>query len=204
MGVLELTSYVTFVGVAVVVIVAPGADFAVVTRNTLAGGRRQGWATAWGINLSNLVQGTAAAAGIGALIVASTTLFTAIKVVGAGYLALLAVQALRSALRGQYDDSSSGSASRGFRQGVLTNITNPKVLIFYLAVLPQFISPGAPVLALMLLAVTHALISQVYLSLLVAMLDRSRHWLTRRSVRRVLDALTATAFGAFGIRLLSA
>ena len=198
---MDLQSYLTYVGVAVVVILAPGADFAVVTRNTLVGGRRRGWATSLGITVSNLVQGAVAVAGLGALIVASHTLFSLIKWAGAVYLAVLAVQALRSALRGEYWASTEGSPARGFRQGLLTNVTNPKILVFYLAVLPQFIAPTAPVAALAALAVTHALLSLVYLVGLVAVLDRSRRWLTRRPVRRALDVVTGVVFGSHAVRL---
>jgi threonine/homoserine/homoserine lactone efflux protein len=197
----DLQSYLAFVGVAVVVILAPGADFAVVTRNTLVGGRGRGWATALGITASNLVQGAIAVAGLGALVVAGHTLFTVVKWAGAAYLVVLAVQALRSAVRGEYAASTEGSPTRGFRQGFLTNVTNPKILVFYLAVLPQFIAPTAPVGVLGVLAVTHALLSLVYLVALVAVLDRSRRWLTRRPVRRALDAFTGAVFGALAVRL---
>ena len=198
---MELHAYLTFVGVATLVIIAPGADFAVVTRNTLVGGRARGWATALGVTTSNLIQGAAAVAGLGALVLASHTVFDLIKWAGAAYLVLLAVQALRAAVRGDYATSTHSAPNRGFRQGFLSNVTNPKILVFYLAVLPQFISPDAPVAALGLLAVTHALISLVYLVVLVAVLGRARQWLTRTPVRRALDVLTGVVFGALGIRL---
>ena len=93
------------------------------------------------------------------------------------------------------------SGRKGWRQGFLSNITNPKVLVFYLAVLPQFLGPHAPPAALLLFALSHATLSLTYLLLLVRGLDRLRAVLTRRRVRRAMDAATGTALVAFGARL---
>jgi len=143
------SKYADFLAFAVVLVLVPGPDFAVVTKNTLAGGRRRGRWTALGVATSNLVQGTAAAFGLGALIVKVQPVFQAIKWAGVAYLVLLGAQAIRSAIRGQYrpldgDDASGARAGLvGWRQGFVSNVTNPKVLVFYLAVLPQFLSPRA-------------------------------------------------------------
>ena len=137
------SKYGEFLAFAVVLIVIPGPDFAVVTKNTLVGGHRRGRWTALGVSSSNLVQGTAAAFGLSALIVKVQPLFESVKWAGVGYLVYLGVQALRSARRGEYapldGNDPVGTASRtwpGCRS------TNPKVLIFYLAVLPQFLTPA--------------------------------------------------------------
>ncbi|HET9972662.1 MAG TPA: LysE family translocator, partial [Streptosporangiaceae bacterium] len=156
------SKYVEFLAFAVVLILIPGPDFAVVTKNTLAGGRRRGRWTALGVASSNLVQGTAAVAGLGAVIVKVQPLFEAIKWAGVAYLTYLGAQAIRSAIRGQYppspDDAvASGAGITGWRQGFVSNITNPKVLVFYLAVLPQFLTPGAGLGWLLVLAWSHAL-----------------------------------------------
>ena len=198
---MTLASYLAFVTVAIVLVLVPGADFAVVTRNTLAGGRRQGWATAFGISLSCAVQGIAAAVGLGALIVASQPLFRAISWAGVVYLAYLAVQAARSAWRGDYPPAGGAVANpaTGLRQGFLSNFTNPKVLVFYLAVLPQFITQGADGWVLAPLALTHAVLALLYLMALAAVLSRASALLQRRRVRRALDAATATALGAFSL-----
>ena len=198
---MTISTFGAFLAVAVVVVLVPGPDFAVVTRNTLVGGRRRGWATALGVAASNAVQGLAAAAGLGALVVRSQPLFEAIRWAGVAYLAYLAVQALRSAWRGDYRVEEGGRAGAGLRQGFLSNITNPKVLVFYLAVLPQFIGTGSPLWASAVLALTHAVVSLAYLAALVAAMDRASAWLRRRRVRRSLDVLTGTALGAFSVRL---
>ncbi|MFI2649422.1 LysE family translocator [Micromonospora fulviviridis] len=201
------SSYASFLAFATVLILIPGPDFAVVTRNTLAAGRRRGRWSALGVTASNTVQGVTAAAGLGALIVRSQPLFEAIRWAGVAYLAYLGVQAWRSAWRGDYPplagDAAAmpGQALAGFRQGFLSNITNPKVLAFYLAVLPQFVGGAAPIGVLLAFALSHAVLGLAYLLVLVAALDGARDLLSRRRVRRWLDGLTGVALLGFGARL---
>lgn len=202
------SAYASFLVFAVILIVVPGPDFAVVVKSSLSSGRRSGaWASV-GIATSNAVQGLVAVVGLGALIVASQPVFTAIKWAGVAYLAFLGIQALRSAWRGRYavpDDRTSAStrqaAVRGWRQGFLSNITNPKVLVFYLAVLPQFLPAEAAVWQILMLATTHAVLGLAYLLLLVTGLHRARRALSRRRVRRALDAATGFALLGFSARL---
>jgi threonine/homoserine/homoserine lactone efflux protein len=201
------SKYAEFLAFAVVLIVIPGPDFAVVTKNTLVGGRRRGRWTALGVSSSNLVQGTAAAFGLSALIIKIQPLFLAIKWAGVAYLVYLGAQAIRSAVRGQYapldGDEPSGRAQSlaGWRQGFISNVTNPKVLVFYLAVLPQFLTPGAGLGWLLVLAWSHAVISLGYLLVLVTGLHGARRLLTRRKVRRGLDATTGAVLLGFSARL---
>lgn len=200
------SSYGVYLLVAVVVVIAPGPDFALTVKNALVGGARGGLGTALGIATSNVVQGSAAALGLGALIMRSQPVFEAIRWAGVCYLLYLGVQALRAAVRGTYATApeTTGAGVRGvraYRQGFLSNITNPKVLTLYLSVLPSFLGrSGSPVDAL-LLAYTHALLSLAWLSLIVVFLGRLRPWLVRRAVRRVLDAAVGCALVAFGVRL---
>jgi threonine/homoserine/homoserine lactone efflux protein len=200
--------YGSFLVFAAVLVLVPGPDFAVVTKNALAAGRRRGVASAFGVATSNAVQGTAAAAGLGAVIMRSQPVFLAIKWAGVAYLLFLGAQALRSAWRGRYaglgdgDTPSQGrQALTGWRQGFLSNVTNPKVLVFYVAVLPQFLGPDVPLAMLLVLALSHAVLSMLYLLLLVGGLNRARHVLSRRRVRRALDAVTGTLLIGFGARL---
>src|SRR5690242_3380168 len=124
---MDLRSYAEFVGFAVVVILVPGPDFAVTVKNTLAGGARRGRATAFGISTSNACQGAASAAGLGALILRSQPLFETIRWCGVAYLLYLAAQAARSALRpGEKRERVELPRAHGFRQGFLSNVTNPK------------------------------------------------------------------------------
>jgi threonine/homoserine/homoserine lactone efflux protein len=189
-----------------VLIVIPGPDFAVVTKNTLVGGRRRGRWTALGISSSNFLQGTAAALGLSALIVKVQPVFQAIKWAGVAYLVFLGAQAIRSAIRGQYaplddDEAPTGASVAGWRQGFISNITNPKVLVFYLAVLPQFITPGAGLGWLLVLAWSHAVIGLAYLFVLITGLHSVRRLLVRRKVRRGLDATTGAVLLGFSAKL---
>jgi threonine/homoserine/homoserine lactone efflux protein len=202
-------AYGAFLAFAIVLVLVPGPDFAVVTKNTLAAGRwRGGWASA-GVACSNAVQGTAAAAGLGAVIVRMQPLFEAVKWAGAAYLVYLGLQSLRSAVNGQYPPLDSGSgringgAMAGWRQGFLSNITNPKVLVFYLAVLPQFLPAAAGVAVLLAFALSHAVLSLGYLLLLTAVLQRARRILERRRVRRALDVTTGAVLLGFSVRLVA-
>jgi threonine/homoserine/homoserine lactone efflux protein len=200
------SSYGSFLVFVVVLVLMPGPDFAVVTKNTLAAGRWRGAWSAGGVASSNAVQGAAAATGLGAVIVRVQPLFEAVKWAGVGYLAYLGVQAVRSAIRGTYpafeaDRRAAGAALGGWRQGFLSNITNPKVLVFYLAVLPQFLSSGAGTPVLLVFALSHAVLSLLYLLVLTTFLHRVRRVLTRRHVRRGLDVATGTALLGFSARL---
>ena len=201
------SAYGAFLAFAVVLVLIPGPDFAVVTKNALAGGRRQGRWTAAGVCASNTVQGSVAASGLSVLIVRAQPVFEAIKWAGVCYLAILGFQALRSAIRGHYPPLADDGARRaravvtGLRQGFLSNITNPKVLFFYLAVLPQFLRPGAAPGWLLAFAWSHALLSLLYLLGVSAGLHRVRRLLSRRRVRRALNATTGTVLLAFSARL---
>jgi len=202
------SKYAEFLAFAVVLVLIPGPDFAVVTKNTLVGGRQRGRWTALGVSSSNLVQGTAAAFGLSALIVRIEPLFEAVKWAGVCYLAYLGAQAIRSAVRGRYPapdeatETSHGLA--GWRQGFISNVTNPKVLVFYLAVLPQFLAPGAGLGWLLVLAWSHAVLSLGYLLVLVTGLHGARRLLMRRRVRRGLDATTGTVLLGFSAKLATA
>lgn len=203
--------YGEFLAFATVLVLMPGPDFAVVTKNSLALGRRRGRFCALGVTTSNALQGTVAASGLSAVIVRAQPVFEAIKWAGVAYLALLGLQALRSALRGDYQALETGAAASavsrrreavaGFRQGFVSNITNPKVLVFYLAVLPQFLTPGAGFGWFLAFAWSHAVLGLAYFVLLTAALDRARALWSRRRVRRALDATTGAVLLGFSARL---
>ena len=181
-------TYGTFVVFAAVVVIAPGPDFAVVVRNSLARGRAAGFFTSLGVVVSCLVQGTLAAFGVGVVIARSQPLFLAIRWAGVAYLCYLGVQALLSARRGTAVAAGRHAPARpraqrlaALRQGFLCNITNPKVLAFYLSVLPQFLGhAGTPTVDALALAYTHAVLGVLWLFGLVAFLHRVRPWLQRR------------------------
>lgn len=205
---MSLAGYLSYLAFAVVVIVAPGPDFALTVANTLRAGRSGGLRTSLGIATSNTVQGTAAALGLGGLIARSELAFTIIRWVGAAYLAYPGVKTIRSALRLRRtaeDARDPGqTATRrwlSYQQGFLSNITNPKVLTLYLSVLPQFLAGHPTLSAALLLAYTHAVLGLLWLIVLVTFLHRIRSFLSRRRVRRSLDGATGVAMIGFGARI---
>ena len=132
-----------FLFVAAVVIVTPGQDTALTIRNTLAGTRRAGIATAAGVSTGQAVWTLATSVGLAAVIAASEPVFRAVKLAGAAYLVLLGIQSLREAMRRRTRPTPDGvapsvGASRAFRQGLLSNLGNPKMAVFFTSLLPQF------------------------------------------------------------------
>ena len=192
-----------FLGIAILVIVTPGQDTALTIRNALLGGRRGGVATAFGIVSGIACWTVAASAGLAALLVASEPVFVALKLAGAAYLVFLGLQALRRAIRAEPRDVDGADRSplaprRAFQQGLLSNLGNPKIAVFFTSLLPQFGSSFWSMLALGLLFCSLGL---VWLSAYALAVARAGDLLRRPRIRRSLDALTGTLLVAFGIRL---
>lgn len=194
-----------------VITVAPGPDSALTLRSSLTGGRGTGLATMAGVSLAGLVQGLLAAGGLGAIILASEPLFLTVKWVGAAYLVWLGLAALRMAWRGGFEaEASAGGASgprrpgqyrRAMVQGFLCNITNPKVLAFNLAVLPQFIGSSAGVPTLALYALSLVTLGAVWLSGMVVVADRARAVLSAPRVRRRIEGATGAVMIGFAAKV---
>jgi threonine/homoserine/homoserine lactone efflux protein len=225
-------SLLAFIPVALLLTLIPGADTALVTRNALALGMRGARWTILGILTGCLLHATASALGLSAILATSARAYETVKLVGAAYLVWLGVQAIRNAQGvGGYgsldfarddrqyrsldfarDDrerhpegAAPGTTSLGahpFVQGFLTNILNPKVALFYLTFLPQFIPASAPVLRTsLLLAMIHNVLGFAWLSLYARFVDRLRVALTRPMVKAWLERVTGGALVALGARL---
>ncbi|MEV6828828.1 LysE family translocator [Amycolatopsis sp. NPDC051102] len=201
------STYAGFTAMMAFLAMMPGPDTMIVLKNALTGGARGGAWACTGITVANFLQGTAAALGLGAVLTRSQPVFLTLKWAGAAYLVYLGIQALRGAWRGHYDaldDVRRARATRGrrFREGFLSNITNPKVIVLYLSVLPQFLTPGVTDQGdALLLAYTVAALGVVWQVLLLFFVHRVRGWLERRRVRRVMDGATGTALVGFGAAL---
>jgi threonine/homoserine/homoserine lactone efflux protein len=190
-----------FLGVAVVVIVTPGQDTALTVRNTLAGGRRAGVRTATGVVAGQAVWALAASAGVAALLVASEPAFVALKLAGAAYLAYLGAQALLAAVRRSPQPAHAtraAGAGRELRQGLLSNLGNPKMAVFFSSLLPQF---GDSFAALLGLGLLFCALTLTWLTAYAFALARAGDVLRRPRVRRAIDAVTGTALVALGARL---
>lgn len=177
-----------FFVVALVVIVSPGPDFALTVRNSL---RRGGYATALGVVTGQLVWALATAAGVAALLVASHPAFVALRIAGAAYLVWLGLSALLR--RGGRHELVPRRGSP-YRQGLLSNLSNPKMPVFFTSLLPQF---GTSFAALALHGVAFATLTFAWLALVA----RAGHLIGTGRVRRGIDVVTGVVLVAFGLRL---
>ena len=192
-----------FLGISLVVIMTPGQDTALTIRNTLVGGRGNGLRTALGVACGQLVWALAASTGLAALLAASEPAFDAIQLAGAAYLILLGAHALRDAIRGSAEAvAPAGGRRRGFQQGLVSNLGNPKMAVFFTGLLPQFAPAEGSALATMLaLGTVFAALTLLWLTLYAFAVARARDSLSRPRVRRALDAVMGTALIALGIRI---
>jgi threonine/homoserine/homoserine lactone efflux protein len=193
-----------FIGVAAVVIVLPGQDTALTIRNTLLGGRIAGVLTAVGVSVGQATWTIATAVGVGTVLAASEPAFVALRAVGAAYLVFLGARALWQAVRPTEDAHSERPGRRGvgrvpaFRQGLLSNLGNPKMLAFFTSLLPQF---GGSFASLAALGFLFSALTLAWLTGYAFAVARAGVVLRRARVRRALEALTGTVLVAFGLRL---
>ncbi|PIE10185.1 MAG: threonine transporter RhtB [Rhodobacterales bacterium] len=193
-----------FLPVALALNLTPGADMMFCLAQGLKGGPRHAWAASGGVAAGGLVHGLLAGVGLGALIASYPSALDAIRLLGASYLIVLAVQVLRKPLTTP-SNAPARPPRRAFRDGLLVNLSNPKVILFFLALMPQFIRPEAgPVLvqfvtlaALLCLSgfIVNGLIGHGAGRISAAMLRRPK-------AERVLRALTATIFGTLAAKLV--
>ena len=203
-------NFAAFLGVSLFVIMSPGPDTALTIRNTLVGGRAGGIATAVGVVTGLATWTVASSAGLAALLVASQPLFLAVRLVGAAYLVFLGIQALRSAVFTKRDPGEpvrAGSTTRlrrsvAYRQGLLSNLSNPKIVVFFLSLLPQFIERGqASLTRMLLLGLIFCTITVSWLTLYAVVVARVGDFLRRDRVRRGLEATTGLALVGLGLKL---
>ena len=188
----------TFLGLAVVVIVTPGPDTALTIRNTIAGGRAAGLGTGLGVASGQAIWTLAAAAGVAALLVASEPAFLALKYAGAvrPSAARHAPEPALPAVRARLPVRTA------WRQGMVSDLANPKMAVFYTSLLPQFTPADGPAFAVLLgLGVIFSLMTFSWLALYATAVDRLSDLLGRTGVRRALDAAMGTVLVALGGRL---
>jgi RhtB (resistance to homoserine/threonine) family protein len=189
-----------FVGAAVLIALTPGADTALVVRNALVAGAAPARRTALGTATGLMVWGVASACGVAAILNASAEAYTTVKLAGAAYLIWLGIQAIRHAGAEAPTDAARGGSA--FRQGLLCNLLNPKAGVFFTALLPQFVSPQDPALAVsLLMTAIAAAASLVWLSVYATLVPRAGDVLRRPPVRRALDRVTGTVLIGLGVRL---
>lgn len=201
---IDFRTYTLFAVAALAVIAAPGPDILYVLSRAIPGGKRIGSISAFGIASGEVLHTLLAVLGLAALIQASTPAFLMVKYIGAVYLVYLGIRVTRE--RNDVALESMGLASdwKVFRQGVLTNLFNPKAILFFVTFLPQFVNPvrGHAQLQLVSLGFTFAVLDVIFLKALACSAGHVNAWLTRKpeNARRVRLA-TGTLLVGLGVRL---
>jgi threonine/homoserine/homoserine lactone efflux protein len=209
-----------FLLLTVLIVLAPGPDTAIVTKNALQHGRASAIRTSFGVVTGLLCWTLASAVGVAALLRASTRVFDLVRLAGAAYLVFLGIQAIADSFRRRHsneptaiaasddddDDDDAAAADRpappAFRQGLLSNLLNPKIGVFFTSFLPQFVAPGAPAFwVTFLLGSMFAAIGLAWLLTYTVVATRLAAVLRRSAVRRWVERVTGVVLIAFGVRL---
>jgi threonine/homoserine/homoserine lactone efflux protein len=198
-----LSSLGSFVVVVGLLTLTPGLDTALILRTAAVGAPRRAWGVVSGIQAGTLIWGVLTSAGITALLTASRLAYDMLRWAGAGYLIWIGVSMLWSTRRrAAPPPPEKETATPGWRRGLLTNLLNPKMGAFYVALLPQFIPPGASAFGFgVLLTCVHIALGVAWSAVLVLLAHRLRAVLRRPTTRRLLDRVTGTVITAFGLRL---
>jgi threonine/homoserine/homoserine lactone efflux protein len=203
----SLTVLAAYTLASFVLAITPGPDMALFLARTVAGGRRLGFAAMFGASTGLIFHSLAAGLGLSAILAASTTAFTVVKVIGAAYLVWLAVQALRHGSGLTIDPARvpRQSVFRTYLTGLGINLTNPKVIMFFVTFLPQFIDINDPHAAdkLLFLGLYFLLIGIPTAALIIVCADRFTRFLrSSKRIMRGFDYGFAGIMSAFAVKLL--
>jgi len=192
-----------FLLVALVVVFTPGPATALVIRNALRGGTRAAWATTAGNSTGIFLWATASVLGISALVAASEAAFTVLKVVGAVVLVVIGLQSIWHARNGMPVEIEPEPRSRNhFREGLLTSFANPKLAVFFIALFPQFVPEGDPVLpATVMMALIIVVMDLIWFTTIALLVGRAKRILTESKWRRRMETASGSVLVALGIRL---
>jgi RhtB (resistance to homoserine/threonine) family protein len=187
-----------YIAVAGLLIITPGPDMALVTRNALARGKRAALLTMLGIETGLLVWTAASVVGIAAVLQTSAALFTAVKLAGAAYLVYLGVRTLLD-IRRKADVQPARRGGSSFREGLLSNLLNPKIAVFFTSLIPQFVTPGPTAMTeTIVLGAVYVLMGFVWLTGYALFVSKVGSLLR---FKRAVDAVTGTVLLGFGLRL---
>ncbi|MCL6417779.1 LysE family translocator [Aestuariirhabdus sp. Z084] len=204
---LEHFQWLPFLLAITALTLTPGIDTLLIVRNAARGGSKDGFVSSLGICTGLFVHAFISAAGLSVILLGSAELFALVKYAGAAYLAWLGWHSLRAAWRAQAlpvtgTPAQAVSARQSFREGFLSNVLNPKTIIFYMAFLPQFIDPEQSAMGQsMAMASIHFLIATLWQGSLVLLVERARLWLTKPITSQVMNGITGSLLMGFGVRL---
>ncbi|RZT23557.1 LysE family translocator [Fictibacillus sp. BK138] len=203
-----MENFYLFVLMCIFLIILPGPDTAIATKNTLTVGKSGGLKTALGTCCALLIHTSAAVLGLSAIIVKSALLFSVFKYVGAVYLIYLGVKTLWSLKKREAAASVEMNADKQFentscfKQGFLTNILNPKVAVFFLTFLPQFVDPGSNTFVpFLIMGITYTVLTSVWFLLYVYLINQISAFMKRPKAQTMIEGITGTILIGFGIKL---
>lgn len=207
---MDITSLTTYLIAITLLTITPGVDTMLVIRNTARGGWRDGATSSFGICSGLFIHATISAVGISVILLQAAWAFSALKLLGAGYLVWLGISSWRKVIKQEPFTIENGNArtggtflmSRSLREGFLSNVLNPKTAVFYMAFLPQFINPAqSALLQSLFLAGLHFIIAMIWQCLLALMVKQMKGWLQRPRVSQVFDGVTGTVMIGLGVRV---
>ncbi len=207
---MEIHLLMTYLAAITLLTITPGVDTMLIIRNAARGGWQDGFVTSFGICSGLFVHAAISAVGISVILLQTAWLFSALKLLGAGYLVWLGISNWRGVLGGtsMLCDCSMAvvggafDAKRSLREGLLSNVLNPKAVIFYMAFLPHFINPeGSALLQSLLLAGCHFLIAMVWQCVLSVTVNRARVWLQKPGFNKIFGGATGSVMVLLGLRL---
>ena len=207
---MDIHTFITCLIAVTLLTLTPGMDTMLVIRNSARGGWIDGAVSSLGICSGLFVHATVSALGISIILLHTAWAFNALKFAGAAYLIWLGLASWKRAIGGRHNIFAGNMAtkegsflfSRSLREGFLSNVLNPKTVIFYMAFLPQFIDPSkSPLFQSLMVAGIHFSVAMVYQCILAAMVNRARKWLQRPLVNRAFDSCTGSILLFIGLKL---
>jgi RhtB (resistance to homoserine/threonine) family protein len=201
-----MNNFYLFIIMSILLIILPGPDTAMITKNTLSHGKMGGMKTLFGSSCGLLIHTFAAVVGLSAIIVKSALIFSIFKYVGAIYLIYLGIKSLWALrkkdgnneveVKSQYENKSV------FKQGFLTNVLNPKVAVFFLTFLPQFVDAGSKTLIpFLIMGITYTLLTAVWFLFYVFLLNKISSFMKKSKTQAIIEGITGTILIGFGIKL---
>jgi RhtB (resistance to homoserine/threonine) family protein len=200
-----MENYLLYVLMCVLLIILPGPDTAVVTKNTLVRNKQEGFKTMLGTLTALMVHTTFAIVGLSAIIVKSALLFTIIKYIGAIYLVYLGITTMIAMLKKKVETvevNEEPNRKSSYLQGLFTNLLNPKVAVFFLTFLPQFVkSPEDAFIPFLFLGITYTVLTFIWFVLYIVLLNQVRTFMKKPSTEKWMEGLTGSVLIGFGIKL---
>ena len=199
-----MNDFLTFLVLTLFVVMSPGVDTALITKRTIADGRKNGYKMALGITAGSLVHTLAATFGLSAILLQSAFAFEIVKYVGAIYLIYLGISSFIK--RNKQNDNQEADANvkrkSAFKQGLLSNVLNPKVAMFFITFLPQFVQSGTDItIQLITMGVIYTFLSITWFFLYVFFINYLREWLMSEKVQKIMDKTTGLVLIGFGVKL---